>query len=129
MEMLVSGDRNLKAANWTNLLADWPEPAAPQRLANRIRLFEGRRFDSTVDALEPALEQLWAVIAARRRSVGVRKEVWIIAANSFSISDFETQMRLGVGGRSESLQAYQLLQGWMSAASNLDAEVKIFVSR
>lgn len=129
LEMLISGDRNLKAANWTNLLADWPEPTASQRLANRIRLFEGRRFDSTVDALEPALERLWAVIAARRRSVGVRKEVWIIAANSFSISDFEIQMRLGAGGRSESLQAYQLLQGWMSAASNLDAEVKIFVSR
>ena len=128
LEMLISHDRNLKAANWTNLLGAWPEPSAAQRLASRIRIFEGRRFDSATEDTEQALEQLWRVIAERRRSANVRKEIWIVAANSFSVADFETQMRLGVGGRSESLQAYQLLQGWLGSASNMDVELRVFTS-
>lgn len=81
-----------------------------------------------IEPVEPALEKLWEVVSDRRRSVGVKKEIWIVAANSFSISDFETQMRLGSLARHESLQAYQLMQGWISAAANLDAELKIFAS-
>lgn len=129
LEMLVSGDRNLRAANWTNLLNDWPEATSPQRLTNRIRLLAGRRFDSAAEPVGDALQRFWDVITTRRRSVGVRKEIWVVAANSFSRSDFELQMSLGAQGRSESLQSYQLLQAWLSAASNLDAELRIFVSQ
>ena len=128
LEMLVSGDRNLKAGNWSILLSNWPDASAIQKLTNRIRLFEGRRFDSTTELVEPALEKLWGVLSDRRRSLGVKKEVWIVAANSFSIDDFKKQMLLGSNGRHESLQAFQLLQGWISAASNLDAEIKVFAS-
>jgi hypothetical protein len=128
LEMLISHDRNLKAANWTNLLGDWPEPNAIQRLSNRIRLFEGRRFDSATENFADALERLWHIVADRRRSPNVQKEIWIVAANSFSIADFETQMRLGAGGRSESLQAYQLLQGWLGAAANMDVALRVFAS-
>jgi superfamily II DNA or RNA helicase len=128
LEMLISSNRNLKAANWGNMLTEWPSANAPQSLQNRIRLMDGRRFDGAAAAVPDALERFWDVIASRRNSVGVRKEIWIVAANSFSLSDFEEQMRRGALGRSQSLQAYQLIQSWMTSAANMDAELRIFVS-
>jgi hypothetical protein len=128
LEMLISNDSNLKAANWSYLRADWPEPSAPQRLKNRIRIFKSDRFDGATTPVDTALAQLWTIVASRRRSVGVRKEIWIVVANGFSAADFENQIRLGTKGRPESLQAYQLIQGWISAASSLDAELRIFVA-
>ena len=128
MEMLISRDKNLKAANWANLLSEWPQPNAPQRLQNRIPVLDGTRFDITQETIEDALSRLWDVVTQRRRSTAVRKEIWVVAANSFSVSDFENQMRLGSRGRSESRQAYQLIQGWVAAAANLDVEILFFAS-
>ena len=129
LEMLITSNRNLKAANWSNLLTEWPSANAPQTLHNRIRLLAGSRFDGRTTAVPLALEQFWSVIAARRKSVGVRKEIWVVVANGFSLADFEAQMQQGAGGRSQSLQAYQLIQSWMTSAANMDADLRVFVSR
>jgi superfamily II DNA or RNA helicase len=129
IEMLISGDNNLKAGNWNRLLSSWPTANAAQSMDERIRMFEGQGFTAVDNAeREVKLTELWDVISQRRRSSRVTKEVWIVAANSFSASHFEAQLALGHNARSESLQAYQLIQSWMSTAHSNDVELKIFVS-
>jgi len=128
LEMLMSGDRNLRAGNWTELLNDWPSNNAENRLASRIRLLDAKRFNGSGANVEKDMERLWSIIADQRKNIAVKKEVWIVAANSFSRSDFATQMSLGAHGRSESLQAYQIIQGWIGACANLDVDVRLFVA-
>jgi superfamily II DNA or RNA helicase len=129
IEMLISGDRNLRAANWNRLLGPWPQNGAVELMHERIRMFEGLSFTAADDnEREVKTTEVWEVIAQRRRSSRVKKEVWIVAANSFSASDFERQLSRGHNARSESLQAYQLIQSWMSTAHSNDVELKIFVS-
>lgn len=128
LEMLVSADRNLKAVNWVTLLSPWPDKNAAQILTNRIRLLGGQRFDANASSHKDALQQLWGIISDRRRSVGVRKEAWIVAVNSFSVSHFEDQMSMGRQGSGESIQAYQLMQAWLNTANSLDTELRIFAS-
>lgn len=129
IEMLISGDTNLKAANWNRLLGPWPQNGAAQQMQERIRMFERQRFTAETDEeREVKTAEVWGVIAQRRRSSRVHKEVWIVAANSFSSSHFSTQLSRGTNARSESLQAYQLIQSWLSTTQANDVELKIFVS-
>lgn len=129
IEMLISGDSNLKAANWTELCGPWPKPNAAELMGERIRLFNGQSFTANnTEEREQALEDVWELVAQRRRSTAVKKEVWIVAANSFSVSDFSTQLALGHNARSESLQAFQLIQSWLSVAHSHDVGLKIFTS-
>jgi len=88
--------------------------------------------------LEALLKEEAAGSTARKQSTMTRLagfpavktlDEFTFAANSFSVSDFENQMRLGSRGRSESCQAYQLIQGWVAAAANLDVEIRFFVSQ
>lgn len=95
----------------------------------RIRLFRGELFSADNQAeREQALEEVWEEIAQRRQSLAVKKEVWIVSANSFSVGNFSNQLAQGHNARSESLQAYQLIQSWLSTARNNDVDLKIFVS-
>jgi len=129
IEMLISGNRNLKAGNWTELCSPWPKPNVSQLMDERIRLFRGESFTANNQAeREQTLEEVWDVIAQRRQSTAVKKEVWIVAANSFSARNFSTQLARGHNARSESLQAYQLIQSWLSTAHGNDVDLKIFVS-
>lgn len=129
IEMLISADTNLKAANWNRLLGPWPQNGSAQQMQERIRMFESQRFTAATDGeREVKTTEVWEVIAQRRRSSRVRKEVWIVAANSFSARHFATQLSRGHNARSESLQAYQLIQSWMSTTQSNDVELKIFVS-
>jgi len=130
IEMLISSNTELRASNWGNLNSKWPKPTANQVIEERIRMFNRERFDSGDDSAirEQGLIDLWNVITERRKSNQVQKEVWIVAANSFSASDFQTQLNLGNEGRGESLQAYQLIQSWLSTSNSNDVELKIFVS-
>jgi hypothetical protein len=128
--MLISGNNNLRAGNWNRLLGPWPQRGAAQLMNERIRMFEGQAFTAADEnERRSKTEEVWDVIAQRRRSNTVSKEVWIVAANSFSASHFETQLRSGHNARSESLQAYQLIQSWMSTAHSSDVELKVFVSQ
>ncbi|WP_108946913.1 DEAD/DEAH box helicase [Shewanella halifaxensis] len=129
IEMLISGNSNLKAANWNRLLGPWPQNGAVQQMHERIRMFESERFQAANnDEREAKVEEVWEVITQRRRSSRVHKEVWIVAANSFSARHFETQLSRGHNALSESLQAYQLIQSWLSTANSNDVNLRVFVS-
>ncbi|WP_221944970.1 DEAD/DEAH box helicase [Photobacterium carnosum] len=129
IEMLISNNRNLKVANWTRLLGPWPQTGAAQQMKERIRMFEGQAFTAVDDdEREAKINEVWDVITKRRCSSQVDKEVWIVAANSFSASDFATKLSRGHNARGESLQAYQLIQSWLSTAKGNDVSLKIFVS-
>ncbi|QTD31250.1 DEAD/DEAH box helicase [Pseudomonas fluorescens] len=130
IEMLISGNLNLKSGNSTHLKKSWPTENAPQRITERLRLLHGN-FVTHKDqkSRDQAVKEAWDVIANRRRSSRVKKEAWIIAANSFSLEDFEIQLNKGHKARPESLQAYQLIQSWISTANDNDVELKIFVSK
>ncbi|MBU2344614.1 MAG: restriction endonuclease subunit R, partial [Gammaproteobacteria bacterium] len=129
IEMLISGNELLKPGNWNRLSTAWPTGAAAQVMYERIRLFDGQRFNAA-DSEERAdkLQDVWDVIAQRRQSSAVKKEVWIIAANSFSAEHFSRQLALGANANSETLQSFQLITSWLSAAHINDVELKIFVS-
>ncbi|MCZ2722395.1 DEAD/DEAH box helicase family protein [Marinomonas sp. 15G1-11] len=129
IEMLISGNTELKPSNWSRLHTPWPSPNDPLNIPERIRIFQGATFTAQngQERLEK-LNDLWDTVAARRRSTAVKKEIWIVAANSFSASHFERQLRLGAQANGETLQAFQLLNSWLATAHNNDVELKVFVS-
>lgn len=129
IEMLISANEGLKAANWGILKSPWPTPNAPQKITERLRLLRGARVAaSDQKARDLAVQQAWEIIALRRKSSRVRKEVWIVCANGFSASHFEKQLNKGHAGSQKSLQAYQLIQSWISTAHSNDVDLKVFVS-
>jgi len=130
LEMLVSADKTLQFANLSLLAEPWPSMKAPQRLNDRIRLFKGKQFElQNGQTLEAALQECLDTVSHRRKDFRVKKEAWIIAANSFSIDHFVSQMSKGKKALAESLQAYQLMQSWVRSASSIDSELKIFGSK
>ncbi|WP_095139672.1 DEAD/DEAH box helicase [Pseudomonas sp. Irchel s3a10] len=130
IEMLISGEKSLKSGNATILTKPWPTEKSLETITERLRLFNGKivscRDQSSRDK---AVEEAWSVIGSRRRSSRVKKEAWIIAANSFSAEHFEAELNKGLKAQPESLQAYQLIQSWISTANDNDIELKIFVSK
>lgn len=129
MEMLVSGNELLRPGNWTLLLSAWPTTRAKQLMHERIRLINGQHFTaSNSQDRQQKLNEVWDIISQRRRSTAVHKEIWIVSANSFSVSHFQRQLLLGQKAASETLQAYQLINSWISTAHINDVELKIFVS-
>lgn len=129
IEMLISGNAELKPTNWNRLHTAWPAPEAEQNMAERIRLFQGATFEAQneQERLEK-LNELWDTVATRRRSSAVKKEIWIVAANSFSAAHFEQQLKSGSEANGETLQAFQLLNSWLATAHDNDIELKVFVS-
>lgn len=126
-----SEDENL-ASNWTNLESDWGCNEAPGYCVGRIRLLEkkheaGLLINSSRKALSK-LKKAWEIIKERRASHAVDKEIWVVVGNSFSRKNFVTQMKKGKDANAESLQAYQLIDQWISTANGYGAEFKIFVS-
>ncbi|WP_305370602.1 hypothetical protein [Photobacterium leiognathi] len=129
IEMLISGDELLKPGNWGRLSTAWPTVGAKQLMNERIRLFNGQRFEAkTVQQREVKLKEVWDEIARRRKSTAVRKEIWIVSANSFSVEHFSNQLMLGSAANSETLQAFQLITSWVTTAHLNDIDLKIFVS-
>lgn len=126
--MLISSELGQKPGNWTRLKTAWPSENAKERIQERIRIFNGKRFTAKDDfEREDKLNEVWDVIARRRRSTAVQKEVWIVVGNAFSLQHFQDQLASGKAN-SESLQAYQLVSSWLSTAHNNDVALKIFVS-
>lgn len=129
IEMLLTHNQLLKPGNWNQLSSPWPSSVAKLLMYERIRLANGARYTaSTAAAREAKLDEIWKTISQRRRSSAVTKEIWIVTANSFSLNDFSTQLKAGSLARSETLQAYQLINSWISIANNNDVDLKIFVS-
>ena len=131
LEMLMSSNQNLRAANWTNLLNPWPKPSSVNKLRERVRLFEGRRFLNSENDEEERVSKLtasWQVITEQRSSNAVQKEIWLVVGNAFSRSHFTAQLARGNAAVGESLQAYQLIQSWVATSSSSDVDFKLFVS-
>lgn len=129
IEMLISNNSKLKPGNWTELLSPWPKNGAKLLMKERIRMFNNQRYSAKSKMeREKKLTEVWDLISQRRSSHAVRKEIWIVAANSFSRDHFSEQLKQGATANSESLQAYQLIQSWLSNAHSNDIELKIFVS-
>jgi superfamily II DNA or RNA helicase len=129
IEMLISGNDLLKPGNWNRLHTAWPAGGAAQQMDERIRLFEGQHYLADYhQERKVKLDEVWEVISQRRLSTAVRKEIWIVAANSFSAIHFQNQLLQGQNANSETLQAFQLINSWVSTAHNNDVELKIFVS-
>ncbi|WP_133665289.1 hypothetical protein [Paraburkholderia sp. BL10I2N1] len=123
--------RDLKPGNWSIMPSHWPRPASGPALYERIRLVDGKRFVNvgrTKAAREEKLVDIWDTIAERRAAPNVGKEIWMIVGNAFSRQHFEKQLRKGREAASESLQAFQLIDSWQSAAASNDVVLKIFVS-
>lgn len=131
LEMTISHNNRLTPANRTRLLGKWPSPNATNTLQDRIRLFNGKRYDSkNVDSIEneKKIDEVWSVIADRRKSPIVKNEIWIIVGRAFSRQHFIKQLNEGSKAEAESLQAFQLIDSWRITAASLDAELKFFVS-
>ncbi|MCS6123990.1 MULTISPECIES: DEAD/DEAH box helicase [Shewanella] len=130
LQMLISGNELLKPGNWNRLSTAWPTVGAAQLMHERIRLFDRQRFEAEdIQARERKLQEVWDVIVQRRLSSAVKKEIWIVAANSFSVDHFSAQLTLGTIANSETLQAFQLIISWISTAHANDVDLKIFVSK
>ncbi|MFT6031061.1 MAG: superfamily II DNA or RNA helicase [Oleiphilaceae bacterium] len=131
LEMLISHNSDLFAANRTRLLGKWPTDGTENGLEERIRLINKQRFSNNGndDNLRGSkLDEAWETIANRRRSAAVQKEIWVVVGNAFSRGHFVSQMRLGNQAQAESLQAYQLIDSWMATTASADVALKFFVS-
>lgn len=132
IEYLVSSDEKLPFGNEGILGSPWPSKNATYQLDHRIRFMakDGieRSVPSTKKAYSRRVEQALATIKARRRSLGCRKEVWIVAGNSFSYGSFKKEMAKGANAKAESLQAYQLIDAWLAVSSANDVDLRIIVS-
>lgn len=131
LEMTVSHNDRLTPANRTRLLGKWPSSNATNTLQDRIRLFNGKRYDSkSVDPTEKEnkIDEVWKVISDRRKSPIIKNEIWIVVGRAFSKGHFIKQLNKGSKATPESLQAFQLIDSWRITAASLDAELKFFVS-
>lgn len=130
LEMLVSNSR-IKPENWTRLQQAWPTKDAIYKLEERLRLFKGNFFVNNqidIQLRKDTLNAAWAVVEERRRLPSIQKEIWIVVGNGFSRMHFEVQIDKGHDAFGESLQAFQLIDSWMSTCSNSDVSLKFFVS-
>ena len=79
------------------------------------------RFTELNDVLEK--------INKRRASSLVRKKIWIVVGNGFSLSHFKSQFNPSVVKKSqESMQSYQLIDSWLLQSKSLGIDLKFFVS-
>jgi hypothetical protein len=68
------------------------------------------------------------LVTSRRQSSAIKKEIWVVVGNAFSRAHFASQMALGNEAQGVSLQAFQLIDGWMASCASADVEIKFFVS-
>lgn len=131
IEMLISHNPNLYPANWNALHSSWTTSKTNGALQERIRLLNGKRFENKTSDLQQrknALAQAWGIIVDRRKSPAVQKEIWVIVGNAFSSKHFSKQIDRGNSAQGETLQAYQLIDSWMSKCASADVALKFFVS-
>ncbi|MFC1503304.1 hypothetical protein ACFL53_02980 [Pseudomonadota bacterium] len=131
IEMLISNNKYLSAANKGRLIKQWPSDTDSNHLQERVRLLNRKRFinrEQSLEARTKTFNELWKKVCERRSSTLIKKEIWLVTANAFSKSHFEKQMLRGNSAVGESLQAYQLIQSYVATAYSNDVELKIFTS-
>ncbi|XBY61411.1 DEAD/DEAH box helicase family protein [Pseudomonas solani] len=127
IHMLVSGHKSVKPGNFSTWKQPWPGAGADFPLDTRYRLAEGiiNHPSPSDDSLS---EKIWDTICARRTSIKCKKEIWIVAGNSFSTKHFIRNLGISPTCSPTTIQAYQLIEDWLSTADELDVDLKIFTS-
>lgn len=133
LEMLITPNVDLKPGNWSMLAKPWPAKNPDgKHLNNRVRLIDKKTSEKFASDnkinIRDIIDHAWEVVVARRRSKAIEKEIWIAVGNGFSRSHFIEQIKIGNDGNAESLQAFQLLDAWRSAAFSQDVNLRFFVS-
>lgn len=133
LEHLISKNGLLSPGNRALLDQSWPNDASNPSLTHRVRLIEGmdaveymrqRNLHDRRALAQSALD----IVAKRRVSDAFEKEVWVVVGKGFSRGYFLDQMSRVAGAAAESLQAFQLLDSWLSVAADHDVSFKVFVS-
>ncbi|MFB6400861.1 DEAD/DEAH box helicase [Pseudomonas putida] len=127
VHMLISGLKRVKPGNFSTWKQAWPAAGAEFPLDTRYRLVEGS-INHPAPLDDSLSEKVWDVICERRVSMKCKKEIWIVAGNSFSASHFTRSMQSPLACSPTSIQAYQLIEDWLSTADELDVDLKIFTS-
>ncbi len=127
IHMLVSNNKNLKPGNFSAWHQAWPANTAEFPLDTRYRLFDGR-INYPAPADDSLSKHVWDLICTRRTSMRCQKEIWIVTGNSFSAEHFIKSMENPLASQPASIQAYQLIEDWLSTADELDVDLKIFTS-
>lgn len=127
VHMLISGLKRVKPGNFSTWKQAWPAAGAEFPLDTRYRLVEGS-INHPAPLDDSLSERVWDVICERRVSMKCKKEIWIVAGNSFSASHFTRSMQSPLACSPTSIQAYQLIEDWLSTADELDVDLKIFTS-
>ncbi|WP_444757300.1 DEAD/DEAH box helicase [Pseudomonas sp. A014] len=127
VHMLISGVKRVKPGNFSTWKQAWPAAGAEFPLDTRYRLVEGA-INHPAPLDDSLSERVWDVICERRVSMKCKKEIWIVAGNSFSASHFTRSMQSPLACSPTSIQAYQLIEDWLSTADELDVDLKIFTS-
>ncbi len=127
IHMLISGNSVIKPGNYSTWKNSWPSDNAKYPLETRYRLVDGIINHPAPDD-DSLSQKIWDLICTRRLSIKCKKEIWIVTGNSFSTKHFITSMENPQACSPTSIQAYQLIEDWLSTADELDVELKIFTS-
>ncbi|AXA58223.1 DEAD/DEAH box helicase [Pseudomonas thivervalensis] len=127
IHMLVSSDKKFKPGNFSTWHQAWPANTAVFPLSTRYRLVDGR-INYPAPADDSLSKRVWELICTRRVSMRCKKEIWIVAGNSFSAKHYIKSMENPLACQPASIQAYQLIEDWLSTADELDVDLKIFTA-
>lgn len=127
IHMLVSTNSDIKPGNFGSWNESWPSADAEYPLDTRYRLFNGVINHSPAADGSDA-EKAWSLICERRKTIRCKKEIWIVNGRSFSSGHFTKSMSSPAFSAPESIQAFQLVEDWLSTADELDVDLKIFTS-
>lgn len=127
IHMLVSTNDEIKPGNFNIWDHRWPSAGAEHSIETRYRLFDGQ-INKPVPVGGSLSQNAWELICERRRSLRCKKEIWVVSANAFSKNHFVTNLSDPLTSLPETIQAYQLIEDWLSTAEELDVDLKFFVS-
>lgn len=124
---LISHSTNNIPGNFSIWDKPWPSPTAKHQLNSRFRLAFNKK-GIIPDAKNKLKDKAWELISERRKSPLCSKEIWIVMGNSFSKQHFIEEMSKETNQQSETIQAFQLIEDWLSTADEMGIDIKIFTS-
>ncbi|MGE8218821.1 MAG: DEAD/DEAH box helicase [Stenotrophomonas acidaminiphila] len=127
IHFLASDDADIKPGNFTSWRTAWPSDRATFPLSTRFRLTDGV-INNPAPADDSLSDRAWNLICERRKSIRCKKEIWVVMGNSFSARHFTESMGNPHTCPSASIQAFQLIENWLSTADELDIDFKVFTS-
>lgn len=127
LSYLISHSTKNLPGNFSIWDKPWPSPTAKHRLNSRFRLALNKK-GIIPDAQNKLKNKAWELISERRKSPVCSKEIWIVMGNSFSKQHFIQQMSKDADQQSETIQAFQLIEDWLSTADEMGVDIKIFTS-